>query len=150
MKKFGIISSWFFNIRSSKRILGFKNWLYGKWFNYKKKTKVLTSAYDYLFSNYNFYKNSLSSMHLFFSKNYWLTPFKEQLDIYDYKSWFFNFNELFIYFVKSFVGLYKILSIDLLVNYEFILVMLKNDIFLIKIFFLIIWKQDIIEKVLLL
>lgn len=76
-KKFNLVSSWFFNVRSSSRVLSFADWLCGR-YNIDVGYKF-NGLFDF---RPNLVVNMLRSSSLFLSLNYWSSAFKDSLDVF--------------------------------------------------------------------
>lgn len=113
MKKFSLISSWFYTVRSYKRLISFKNWLLTKFVSNQNRIqpKILkTQLSDTLF-RLHLNKYVWFGTNFFFSKNYGLDHQSGYLTICYKDDNLLDASNLTYIFYKRIRNLYKLLSL---------------------------------------
>lgn len=124
-KKYGNISGWFFHIRKHKRVITFLDWVFSNYITKEgniNKNEIVNEQKkkDNLAQNLKLnikYKVPYNliwtyGLDFFFSKNYGLNSFKEQVDLYEDKEEYstFNLNDYLFKHRKSSIYLSKIIN----------------------------------------
>lgn len=118
IKKFTLVTNWFYSLRSYKRLITFKNWLLNKWI---RNSSVIKPKSKQLINNnqYHFYllKYIQYGVNFFFSKNIGLEDQSGYLSISLPNTPIIDFDDLFLIVGKKMKLLYKLLTLQTVKNY---------------------------------
>ena len=123
-KKYSNTSRWFFNIRRVKRIINFFDWVFINYINSKglfdwnklnklqKEKEDPIKNYKKLFTlkNINLSTFWYFGLKFFFSNNFGLYSYKEQVDVFDTYLFNVNINKIFYIYKTNSIFLSKVLS----------------------------------------
>lgn len=122
-KKYGNVSGWFFNVRNIKRMVNFVDWVYAFYINKSgfietnqilKKQKQEKNIIKILKERLSFTIKTGAhwswGVDFYFGKNYGLTSFKEQVDLFEPDAQNFDIEKLFLVHRKQSVFLSKVIN----------------------------------------
>jgi len=122
-KKYGNVSGWFFHVRNGKRLVNFVDWVYAFYINKSgsieankilKKQKEKKNIVKILKQKLSFTVKTGDhfswGIDFFFGKNYGLTSFKEQVDLFEPDEQQFNLEKVFLMHRKTSIFLSKAIN----------------------------------------